>query len=719
MKKPFVYLAFFIVLALTCSCEQKEEESSIDRKALVTRHNVKIEKVDTLASLSVGNGRFAFTVDATGLQSFPEFYAKGVPLGTQSEWGWHSLPNKEGFEFSETLKGYDFNETGKEESLYAVQFNEEGRNKGAVNYFRTNPHRLQLGNVGLEITKEDGSTAQPNDLKDINQVLDLWTGKIESSFSVDGVPVKVTTYAHNQKDIIAFRVESQLVLQGRIKVKFRFPYPTVQFSDRGVNYSNHDLHKTTTRNEASNSLTFQRELDNDIYFVNIESSTEISVPQGQDHLYEVQPESTDNFEMAVEFTLLEGHSDLPSFKEVTLNSGSGWQKFWNSGAAVDFDGSTDPRAFELERRVILSQYLTRLQCAGNFPIQETGLTYNSWYGKPHMEMYWWHAAHFALWNRTELLENSMNWYFDAFEDARQIAKRQGYKGVRWQKMTDHNSGEAPSSVGSFLIWQQPHIIYLAELIYRNNPTKENLVKFEELIFATADFMASFPYYDSKNDRYILGKGIIPAQECFDPKETYNPPWELAYWKWGLQKAQEWKERLDQDKVPEWQTVIDKLSPMAKKDGVYLAAESVENSYSPTSKHTIDHPAVLGALGSLPHNDYVDLETMNRTFDIVDKVWTWDHTWGWDFPMEAMTATRLNRPKDAINALFRNETTNTYLPNGHNYQTERLTLYLPGNGGILSAVALMCAGYDGNTIENPGFPKDGTWQVKWEGLKPMP
>jgi hypothetical protein len=111
--------------------------------------------------------------------------------------------------------------------------------------------------------------------------------------------------------------------------------------------------------------------------------------------------------------------------------------------------------------------------------------------------------------------------------------------------------------------------------------------------------------------------------------------------------------------------------------------------------------------------------MNKTFDIVDEVWTWNHTWGWDFPLEAMTATRLNRPEDAVKALLRDEITNTYLPNGHNYQTPRLTLYLPGNGGILSAVALMCAGYDGNTIENPGFPKDGKWHVKWEGLKPMP
>lgn len=32
---------------------------------------------------------------------------------------------------------------------------------------------------------------------------------------------------------------------------------------------------------------------------------------------------------------------------------------------------------------------------------------------------------------------------------------------------------------------------------------------------------------------------------------------------------------------------------------------------------------------------------------------------------------------------------------------------------------MCAGWDGCEIENPGFPKNGKWNVMWEGLSPMP
>ena len=111
--------------------------------------------------------------------------------------------------------------------------------------------------------------------------------------------------------------------------------------------------------------------------------------------------------------------------------------------------------------------------------------------------------------------------------------------------------------------------------------------------------------------------------------------------------------------------------------------------------------------------------MQRTFETVWKVWKWSDTWGWDFPMTAMTAARLGNPNKAIDALFMNIQTNTYLKNGHNYQDGRLRIYLPGNGGVLAAVAMMAGGWDGSVGINPGFPKDGKWKVKSEGFKKMP
>ncbi len=92
----------FILLACT-----PPKQNKIDRLALVTRNNPYVTSFDSLSSLSLGNGNFAITVDATGLQSYPELYHNGVPLGSQSQWGWHSFSNPQNYKFEETLKNYN------------------------------------------------------------------------------------------------------------------------------------------------------------------------------------------------------------------------------------------------------------------------------------------------------------------------------------------------------------------------------------------------------------------------------------------------------------------------------------------------------------------------------------------------------------------------------------------------------------------------------------
>ena len=139
-------------------------------------------------------------------------------------------------------------------------------------------------------------------------------------------------------------------------------------------------------------------------------------------------------EVSVHFAEDSTGQSIPGFAKTRQLNRESWKKFWLSGGAIDFTGSTDPRAYELERRIILSQYLTRIQCIGDHPPQETGLTYNSWYGKFHLEMAWWHMAHFFFWGRSELIVNSMDWYKTASENARKTAERQGYNGLRWQKI---------------------------------------------------------------------------------------------------------------------------------------------------------------------------------------------------------------------------------------------------------------------------------------------
>jgi hypothetical protein len=687
------------------------QKAPIDREALVRRHTIHITKADSLESLTVGNGRFAFTADVTGLQSFPAYYEKGVPLGTQSEWGWHSFPNTENYRREETLKEYDLN--GRKIS-YCVQVKEPERSRKAVDYFRVNPHRLQLGNIGLEIIKKNGAIATIGDIQNIDQQLDMWTGALTSRFTVENIPVKVITYAHQQRDGIAVQITSPLVKEKRLVIKLRFPYPNGEFKDGGTFYGDSTKHQTLL--DASGAC-IHRILDTTNYYVQYESKQLAKVYMRSMHECIIAPKPGDSFEAAFYFAPNKLSVALPSFAATKNNSTTQWIKFWKSGGAIDFSGSTNARAKELERRIVLSQYLTKVQCASDFPPQETGLTFNSWYGKPHLEMHWWHAVHYALWGRPELMEKSLDWYFKVANGARDIAKRQGFEGLRWQKMTDHDGKEAPSSVGAFLIWQEPHLIYMAELAYRAKKDKKILEKYKDLVFGTATFMASFPTWDAVNKRYNLGKGLIPAQECFDAVRTFNPTYELAYWQWALTVAQQWRERLGMPREQKWDTIIKGLAKWPQANGVYLATESTPDCYT-NPRYITDHPAVLAAYSTLPACDRLDTTVMKNTYNLILKVWKWETTWGWDFPMMAMTATRLHMPDKAIDALFMPVQTNTYLINGHNYQDDRLTIYLPGNGGLLSAVAMMCAGYDNNKTDNPGFPKDGTWKVKWEGLEPM-
>ena len=701
------------VLFLLGSCK-KETETKIDRLALVERNNPHVTQFDELTSLSLGNGNFAFTVDATGLQTYPEFYSLGVPLGTQSQWGWHSFPNPQNLKAEEALKEYDFGRGHKE--LYAVQFNQKGRQHDASEWYRINPHRLHLGNIGFELTKEGGALVAPEEIEAIDQHLDLWNGVINSTFKVNGELVTVKTAVDPSKDHIAVNVSSPLISKGNLKINLRFPYPTGAHADDACDRTVPEKHKTEIVSQDGDTYVLKRTLDETTYFVTLKTEGKATISEKEQHYLLLTPES-DSFSFICEFTDKEA-ANITNDTQTTFDQSSAyWQNFWQTGGAVDFSKATDERAKELERRIILSQYLMAIQSAGMYPPQETGLTYNSWYGKFHLEMHWWHAVHFALWNRIDLLERSMDWYATVAPVAKEIAERQGFDGIRWMKMTDPSGTEAPSKVGSFLIWQQPHYIYMAELIYRDKQSDDVIKKYGDLVEETAKFMYSFATYDEPNDRYLL-KGIIAAQETLRADEAINPPFEVSYWHYGLTVAQQWRERAGKERNPEWDVMIEKLSPLAAKDGLYLASEDAVDTYTDI-RFTSDHPAVLGALGILPQNKLIRTDYMKNTLEWIWDKWNWDKTWGWDYPMTAMAAARLGEPEKAVGALLMDKTTNTYLLNGHNYKDARLRVYLPGNGGLLTAIAMMCAGWDGNEIETPGFPKDGTWDVQWEDLVPMP
>ena len=584
--------------------------------------------------------------------------------------------------------------------------------EGIYRWLRENPHRFNLGRFSLRLTASDGKTATLDQIHHVRQELDLWRGLIESRFVFENQPVRVETCADPVGDAVAVHIESPLAAQGKLRVELAFPYGSPLSS--GADWNQPDAHVTrlTLRDRQAD---FDRQLDNDRYTVRLTWTGRAALREEKKHTYVLVPDRRD---AVVEWTCTFAKERIAgpkrTFFDTKAVSETHWPRFWNSGGAIDLSASKDPRWKELERRIVLSQYLLAVQEAGSLPPQESGLFNNGWNGKFHLEMHWWHAAHYALWDRWPLFERSLGWYGRILPSARKVAQTQGYRGARWPKMVGPEGRDSPSGVGPLLIWQQPHPIFYAHLDYRLHPTDETLEKWREIVFATAEFMASYAVLDKESGRYVLGPPLKTVPENTNPTQTRNPTFELSYWRFGLRVAQAWRVRLGLARSPKWDQVLRGLAPLPTANGLYLQQEGMADTYT---KWNWEHPSLIGVLGMLP-GDGVDPVTMKATVSKIMADWRWDRCWGWDFPMMAMAAARNGEPRLAVEALLYPSKKCDFTANG--LSTGGPFPYFPSNGGLLDAAAMMCAGWDGAPNRNaPGFPSDGIWTVRWEGLKRAP
>jgi len=674
------------------------DNGPIERQALVTRHNLDLT---TPGRVQVGNGEFAFSADLTGLQTVEE-------CCTMSQWGWHTSPLPEG------KTPADFQWTTKQSYCGRPVDYMAGTGDDISKWLYANPHRMNLGRLRLVRTGDNAAPIKASDLHRPKQHLDLWTGTLESHFELDGEPVSVVTCAHPDQDTVALRIESRLIALHRIAVELAFPYPDLKEFGGYGNWTLPDAHKTVLTQTEPGRASLARTVDADAYTVSLAWKDNATLSaMTEKHRFILAAGTSNCLEFACNFAPAPPDRSLPAFTATLAASSLYWQAFWNQGGAVDFSGSTDPRANELERRIILSQYLTAVNCAGSLPPQESGLVNNGWNGKFHMEMYWWHGAHYALWDRWPLLSRSIGVYRRFLPSAREKAARQGYRGARWPKCTGPEGRESPHPIHAMLIWQQPHPIFLAELDFRAHPGRNTLNAWADIVMDTADFMASFAVREKETGRFVLGPPVYTVPETTDPDKVYNPAFELAYWRFGLQTARQWRERMDLPPNPEWDNVLQNLAPLPVQDNIYLLEEHLPDSYTQWNHN---HPSVAGIYGILPGAG-VDHDTMKRTLDKVMDCWRWKDTWGWDFPMLAMTAARLGEPGRAVDLMLHKNfdfDERGYPIGGGPWP------YLPSSGGLLYAAAFMAGGWDGAPAQNaPGFPQDGTWTIRAEGLKTAP
>lgn len=687
----------------------------IDREAVVRRHTVVTDHTLGKSPAQVGNGRFAFGMDITGLQTFTAF-------NTLSDWGWHSCPLPEGKQVS------DYSPVMIETHGRSIPYILDNPDEPEITaWLKWNPHRVHLGRIGFVLLRSDGAEAAEGDLADCRQTVDLWTGLVSSHFVLDGHEVDVRTSCHPDQDRIAVKVSSELIKEGRLKVFIDFPYAeNKSFAPFVGDYEADDMHKTEILYSGHEGATIRHTMDDFSYLVSMAWTGSKSFERTSGHRFEFTPEAAGSFSFLAGFTPEHAHTMPPQAGAATLElldadteaeaieelSRASWEAYWMSGAAVDLSGSKDQRWHELERRIVLSQYLMRLNESGLYPPQEAGLVNNGWHGRFHWEMIWWHGVHYGLWNRMEYFDRYLGVYSEFMPEAVSRAASEGRRGAKWPKCTGDFNREWPCEPHAMLIWQQPHPIYFAEMAYRIDPSQETLDKWKDIVTASADYLADYVFKDGR--RYVVGPPVVPVSENTNYMETLNPAFEVEYIHYGLKTAIEWAKRtgMPSSRIKTWKKVLKHLADLPVEDGVYVTYEGIPEMWT---KYNYEHPALLGIYGWLPGDD-VDLPTFRRTFDKVMEVWQLDKAWGWDYAVLAMAAARMGDAATAIDLLTTTE---------HKFNFDERGLadvwpfpYFPANGGLLTTIAMMCEGWDGSEGHAPGFPSDGSWDVRYEGFNKM-
>lgn len=709
-----VILSLIIVLLLGHSIRAEEK---IDRRALVERHHIQSNRTRLL--VPVGNGELCFNVDGTGMQTFA-----GTTL---SHWGWHETP------LPAKYKPSDVPPAGTMQ---------KGRNKGLDIFpkdkedlrlwLRRNPHRANIARVRL--THSGGRPIAKEEITGQKRDMDLWTGIHTAQYNLDGVPVRVITCI-DDLDTISISVDSEAALKKDLEIALDFSLPNGStgrwvhektkgqkeiywdFEGGDGDFNAIDQHQTAIAKKLSTgrevtAMTLARKVDQWQYQAGIFCRNAFIRQGSNQHEFRIIPKGK-SFEVSFRFApeLVEEPLEKISVARTKEESMARWKNFWLTGGAIDLSGSTDPRWKELERRIVLSQFLMRTSSAGSYPCSESGLlAIDQWQGRFHMEMVWWHLAHYFLWQREALADKALGCYSKFRDNAKIYATQLGYKGYQWQKEVAPDGRTAPWVGSNILLWKEPHPFFFAELEYRARPTRATLEKWADILNGTAEYLADYPTKDAHGIYHL--DPVMPPSELGSTSDTI---FDLAYWRFGLRQANIWRQRLGLKKNENWKEIMTHMAPLPKnKDGLYVHSAPWQDTYV---VRNWEHPDPVGILGMLPPVDGVDPQTARKSVKKVFETWQWNRCWGWDFPWTAMAAARTGQPEMAVDILLKDSPRNCYDQRGVN--SGGPCPYLPGNGGILYAVAMMAAGWDGAPNEKaPGFPKD-RWNVRFENLRKAP
>lgn len=588
------------------------------KKSDIIKYNLKFNHIDSKNPVTIGNGDFAITLDQTGTQSLYEIY-KDIPLSTMSNKNWFYKDKK------------DIKPSYVDGKAYML-FNLDNDPNYQIN--RQYPFKYSFMQILLY---DNDKLIDINNIKDVKQELDLYKGIVTSSFNYKEKINKTTSFIYQDHDEFNFKLQSD-----NLNLVLKFNYPSYTKNGYRLDILPNVLVKEdriTLLYDDKNSLSFKLK-------------------------------SSSNYQIVENTLIFDDNNVSFSLALDEIKEGKLLDEFWKCDNGIIIDNE------ELVKKMVLSKYLLHVNSTGIYPPQESGLTYNCWNSKFHLEMHLIHSLWNIYNNHVGDLVKSFDYYLSIMPSSLKKASLNGYKGLRFPKMTGPDGEDSPSNIGPLLIWQAPHILFmLQEIYYLYN--KENIIKkYEPLISGTIDFMISF--LTLKDSKYQMLDPLLEACESIPLDRCQNPSFELEYWRYTLERQPKIDTVLYGHQRYDYLDITSKIITPKEDDGIYLKTYGVIDKYDLYK----DHPTE-GFLMSFFKSKIVDKEKMVKTIDYILKNMDLSSYWGWDFPFLGLSLLNCGEIEKSIEVTQLNTINNQYLYNGYNTSPrDDLKAYLPGNGAFL-------------------------------------
>lgn len=588
------------------------------KKSDIIKYNLKFNHIDSKNPVTIGNGDFAITLDQTGTQSLYETY-KDIPLSTMSNKNWFYKDKK-------NIKPSYVD--GKAYMLFNLD--------NDPNYQINRQYPFKYGFMQILLYDND-KLIDINNIKDVKQELDLYKGIVTSSFNYKEKINKTISFIYQDHDEFNFKLQSD-----NLNLALKFNYPSYTKNGYRLDILPNVLVKEdriTLLYDDKNSLSFKLK-------------------------------SSSNYQIVENTLIFDDNNVSFSLALDEIKEGKLLDEFWKCDNGIIIDNE------ELVKKMVLSKYLLHVNSTGIYPPQESGLTYNCWNSKFHLEMHLIHSLWNIYNNHVGDLVKSFDYYLSIMPSSLKRASLNGYKGLRFPKMTGPDGEDSPSNIGPLLIWQAPHILFmLQEIYYLYN--KENIIKkYEPLISGTIDFMISF--LTLKDSKYQMLDPLLEACESIPLDRCQNPSFELEYWRYTLERQPKIDTVLYGHQRYDYLDITSKIITPKEDDGIYLKTYGVIDKYDLYK----DHPTE-GFLMSFFKSKIVDKEKMVKTIDYILKNMDLSSYWGWDFPFLGLSLLNCGEIEKSIEVTQLNTINNQHLYNGYNTSPrDDLKAYLPGNGAFL-------------------------------------